>query len=162
MGQDAGAASILHHLVALGGDEDYKPPFAQAILQSPSFLPEGDLSTTDQSYLDFQYRAACPSLHSLRSKDTAELQKSNAESLYYSLHSSFQFGPTMDQEFLQKRPGQFLLNCEYHKKVPLILGDTALDGLLFSPPWVRDDQALGKHLREIYPRARDLQDWLCF
>ncbi len=157
MGQSAGASSILHHLVSAGGDEELKPPFSQAILQSPAFFPEGDVSETNFNYLGFQFLSNAFSLHDLRSRDTDDLQRANRQVIYNSPYSSFKFGPTVDHDpySLPKLPGQLLLDNKYHKGIPLILGHTSLDGLLFSPPWVRNDTALGEYVQYVYPQTPD-------
>lgn len=74
---------------------------------------------------------------------------------YYPSYGLFTFGPSTDSEYVPRLPGQLLLNNTYHKGIPMILGHTALDGLLFAPPWIRNDQALRDYMLELYPDTPD-------
>ncbi|KAI4246733.1 MAG: hypothetical protein L6R40_001762 [Gallowayella cf. fulva] len=74
---------------------------------------------------------------------------------YYSIYGLFKFGPAVDLEYVPRLPGQLLLDDTNHKGIPMILGHTSLDGLLFTPPRIRDDETLGQYLSELYPRAPD-------
>ena len=157
MGQSAGASSILHHVVAGAGTEEYKPNFSGAILQSPAFFPEPDQYSSDVVYDEFKIRlnARFGSLEDLQRKSTIEIQILNALMTYYSNYGLFKFGPKVDYGYVPRLPGQFLLNNTYHKGIRMILGHTSLDGLLFTPPWIRDDEALRDYMSELYPFTPD-------
>ncbi|KAL8792155.1 MAG: hypothetical protein Q9195_005251 [Heterodermia aff. obscurata] len=157
MGQSAGGSSILHHLVAGAGAENFKPNFSQAILQSPAFFPEGDWYSTDSVYNELKFRshARYGTLEDLQRKSTFEIQLINLVMTYYSNYGLFKFGPKVDYEYVPQLPGPLLLNNTYHKGIPMILGRTSLDGLLFTPPWIRDDQSLEDYMVNLYPAIPD-------
>lgn len=157
MGQSAGASSILHHIVAGAGAEEFKPNFSQAILQSPAFFPEGDSYSSDAVYDEFKTRLSASSggLEDLQGKSTYDIRLINAIIAYYSKYGLFNFGPKVDYGYVPRLPGQLLLNNTYHRGIPMILGHTSLDGLLFTPPWIRDDQALGDYMSSLYPDTPD-------
>lgn len=94
-------------------------------------------------------------LRNSRGKSTFDLQLINAVMSYYSIYGLFKFGPAVDLEYVPRLPGQLLLDDTNHKGIPMILGHTSLDGLLFTPPRIRDDETLGQYLSELYPRAPD-------
>ena len=157
MGQSAGGSSILHHVVAGAGAEEYKPNFSRAILQSPAFFPEGDTSSTDDVYSGLLARLGQRDngLEGLQGKSTFDLQLINAIMTYHSSYGLFKFGPKVDHSYVPRLPGQLLLNNTFHKGIPMILGHTSLDGLLFTPPWIRDDNALADYIIGLYPDIPD-------
>ena len=155
MGQSAGGSSILHHIVAGAGAEEFRPNFSQAILQSPAFFPDGDLFAPDIVYDEFRARLSkrYGSLEDLQRVGTHHIQLINALMTYHSGYGLFKFGPGVDHGFVPRLPGQLLLNNSYHKGIPMILGHTSLDGLLFTPPWIRDDEALAGYMSTLYPET---------
>ena len=157
MGQSAGSSSILHHIVAGAGAEEFRPNFSQAILQSPAFFPEADPYSSDAVYDELKIRlgARDGSLEDLQGKSTNEIRLLNAIMTYYSNYGLFKFGPKVDYGYVPRLPGQLLLNNTYHKGIPMVLGHTALDGLLFTPPWIRNDQTLQDYMRDLYPYTPD-------
>ena len=155
MGQSAGASSILHHIVAGAGAEEFKPNFSRAILQSPAFFPEGDAYSSDSVYQEYLVRSGAGNLEVLQGKNTYTIRLTNAIMTYHSNYGLFKFGPTVDYGYVPRLPGQLLLNNTYHKGIPMILGHTSLDGLLFTPPWIRDDEALANYMGGLYPYTPD-------
>ena len=157
MGQSAGGSSILHHIVAGAGAEEFKPNFSQAVLQSPAFFPAGDSYSSDAVYQEVKTRLGARNrgLETLQGKSTFEIQLVNALMTFYSNYGLFKFGPDVDYGYVPRLPGQLLLNNTYHKGIPMILGHTALDGLLFTPPWIRDDEALREYMTDLYPITPD-------
>lgn len=153
MGQSAGGASILHHMVAGAGAKEFKPNFTRAILQSPAFLPESDYSSTDSNYVEFQNRIGVRrgNVKDMQKKSTFDIQIANAVMTWYSKYGLFNFGPKVDYDFIPRLPGQLILNNTYHKGIPMILGHTTLDGLLFVPPWIRSDAGLEDYMIELFP-----------
>jgi carboxylesterase type B len=152
MGESAGASSILHHLTSWGGEETERPPFSQAILESPAFFPQPDPDPVEQAYIEFQIMAGAFSLYDLKNKDTKKLQLVNAKMNYYADYGNFRFGPTTYQPDHPVLPGLALKRNEYYHNISLITGHSYLDGLLFAPPWIRNDSALQDYILEIYPR----------
>lgn len=157
MGQSAGGSSIVHHITAGAGAETFKPNFSQAILQSPAFFPEGESDTFDETCREFRARLGVRygSLEDIQRKNTFDVRLINAIMTYYSAYGLFRFGPAVDRDFVPQLPGQLLLNDTYHKGIPMILGHTSLDGLLFTQPWIRDDETLRNYMIELYPAISD-------
>ena len=157
MGQSAGGSSILHHIVAGAGAQEYKSNFSRAILQSPAFFPDGETLSTDGVYDELLARLGerDNGLEGLQRKSTFDLQLINAIMTYYSSYGLFRFGPKVDHSYVPRLPGQLLLNNTFHKGIPMILGHTSLDGLLFTPPWIRNDDSLADYIRDLYPDITD-------
>lgn len=153
MGQSAGGSSILHHIVSGAGAVALKPNFSQAIIQSPAFLPVPDFYSMDQVYIEAKRRTGIyrGGLDALQKKSTFDLMIANIYMTFYSQYGRFKFGPAVDADYVPELPGQLLLNNTYHKGIPVILGHTALDGLLFVPPWLRDNDDVQDYIIDIYP-----------
>lgn len=158
MGQSAGGSSILHHMTAGAGAANLKPNFTRAIVQSPAFLPEPDIYAGNNVYNELKTRVEGnqrASLEDLQKRDQYKLRVVNALMTYYSQYGLFKFGPTVDGDYVPQLPGPLILNNTYHKGIPMILGHTALDGLLFVPPWLRSNQDVQTYLLRLYPDMPD-------
>jgi hypothetical protein len=57
-----------------------------------------------------------------------------------SSYDTFAFGPTVDGYLVKKLPGKAL--NENNWRVPVMDGHTKYDGLLFTPPWIRNNAQL--------------------
>jgi carboxylesterase type B len=160
MGQSAGAASILHHITASAGAED-RPVFNKAILESPGFFPQPDGAKDDATYEEFLNRTGAQNLAELRDKptDATILMSANDEMTFRSPYGYFRFGPTIDGSYVPNLPGILLQNREFHS-MPLLLGYTKLDGLLFTPPWIRSNDDLEDHVIKLFPSIEDRLDVL--
>lgn len=161
MGQSAGASSILHHITSYGGEEDgrqdRKPKFQSAVLQSPGFFPQPNGTKDDITYQRFLDLAESKNLDDLMEKDFSVLQHANAVMTYESEYGYFNFGPTIDGNFVPDLPGRSLAAGKFHTGIPIMLGHQGLDGLLFTPPWIRDDAGLAKHVKDLYPEIPDTE-----
>jgi len=151
MGQSAGASSILHHITAWGGNTAYRPSFDAAVLQSPGFFPQPNGTKNDIAYSRFLQLADAKDLDNLRGKNTSVLQQANAIMTYESEYGYFNFGPTVDGYYVPDLPGRLLAAGDFHTGISMLLGHQALDGLLFTPPWIRTNDGLAQHSKELYP-----------
>jgi carboxylesterase type B len=151
MGQSAGASSILHHVTAGGGKEVDRPAFDAAILQSPGFFPQPNNTKNDLAYSRFLHLAGAEDLADLKGKDTAVLQQANAIMTYESEYGYFNFGPTVDGDYVPDLPGRLLAAGDFHTGISMLTGHQALDGLLFTPPWIRTNAGLAQHSQDLYP-----------
>lgn len=149
MGQSAGAASILHQITWAGYTTD--PLFRRAIIQSPGFFPQPTTVEADATYLKFLNRTGATNLEGLWNVSESTLIKANAELTYESEYGLFNFGPTIDHVYITDLPSTILRDSDYYNKIPILLGHTSLDGLLFTPPWIRDNAALGGYIQRLYP-----------
>ncbi|CZT01721.1 hypothetical protein WAI453_006765 [Rhynchosporium graminicola] len=150
MGQSAGASSILHHITA-GAGEQFKPFFNKAIVQSAGFFPQPDPDYDDLIYQQFLNLTGAENLEELAIMDTSILQDANAKMTFDSPYGIFNFGPTIDDDFVPDLPGKLLAQNKNHDGISLLLGHMAYDGLLFTPPWIRNNSQLRDHAAKLYP-----------
>lgn len=154
MGQSAGASSILHHITA-GGGQEYQPAFSKAILQSAGFFPQPNGTQDDVIYKRYLELTGAKDLEGLITLNSTKLQEANAQMTFESKYGYFNFGPTIDDDYVPDLPGKLLKAKSFHKGVAVLLGHTAYDGLLFTPPWIRTSQALLEHSKKLYPGIPD-------
>ncbi|KAF2167043.1 hypothetical protein M409DRAFT_54257 [Zasmidium cellare ATCC 36951] len=156
MGQGAGASSILHHITAGGGkSKDLKPKFNKAILHSPAFFPQPNVTVDDINYKTFLKLSNASTLDELVQKDTKRPMWANANMTYSSSYGGFRFGPTIDNFFVPDLPGKLLKKGSFWKGISLLLGHQEFDGLLFTPPWIRDNAQLREHVKSLFPSANE-------
>lgn len=152
MGQSAGASSILHHITA---NEYHKPSFQTAIIQSPGFFPTPNDTLLDQTYSAFLKAAGAKNLDELVKVDTKVLMQANADLTFNSSYGLFNFGPTVDGYFTKDLPSKVLKRREQHRGISILIGHTKFDGLVFTPPWIRNNEQLRDHVRLMYPGVPD-------
>lgn len=152
MGQSAGASSILHHLTSYGGDQGLGPPdFDAAIIQSPGFFPQANATLDDNTFAAFLALTNSTDLQSLAEKNSSVLIAANANLTWTSPYGYFNFGPTVDDRYVPDLPGRLLKDGRFHSHIPLFLGHEKLDGLLFTPPWIRSNKVFRDEIQQIYP-----------
>ena len=68
-----------------------------------------------------------------------------------SIYGYFNFSPTIDSgDYVPDLPGKIL--AQQKVDIPaMLLGHMKLDGLLFTPPWIRSTPALLDYVRELLP-----------
>ncbi|KAL9613200.1 MAG: hypothetical protein Q9204_008911, partial [Flavoplaca sp. TL-2023a] len=149
MGQDAGASSIMHHIAA----PSYLRVQTQgAIVQSPGFFPQPNITQGDEKYTQFLELTGAKDIEALLTADTKILQDANAKMVHNSKYGYFDFGPTMDGYYVKDLPGKILARPDNDVYFPaLLVGHEKLDGLLFTPPWIRTTKALLDYVRELFP-----------
>ena len=147
MGQGAGASSIMHHISSPSRE---KPQLGAAIVQSPGFFPKPNNTLNDEMYSKFLELAKVDTLDDLVTVDTKALQDANAQMVHESLYGYFNFGPVVDYDYIPDLPGKLLAKNEVSFP-SLLLGHTNLDGLLFTPPWIRTTTQLLDHVRKLFP-----------
>ncbi|KAF2826422.1 alpha/beta-hydrolase [Ophiobolus disseminans] len=148
MGEGSGAASIMHHITSRSSS---KPRFKSAIIQSPAFVPSPNKTTASETYLQFRSLTGAENFDELVKVDTEILMQANAEITFNSSYGMFNFGPTVDDLLVRKLPAIELGNGDHIGNIGLMIGHTKYSGLLFTPPWVRTDAHLRKHIRTMYP-----------
>ncbi len=89
IGESAGAASITHQIVFSGESETPQtPPFKQAILQSPAWVPVAGtpdgLAMQDQAYAKFLAFLGVPDLAGARSAEPAKLKSASRALVFQS------------------------------------------------------------------------------
>lgn len=81
--------------------------------------------------------------------------QANADITYESSYGLFNFGPTVDYDFVRDLPSKLLQSGDFHEGIPILVGHTKFDGLLFTPPWIRTNEQLRQHVRTLYPGVSD-------
>ncbi|KAL8887208.1 MAG: hypothetical protein Q9215_005194 [Flavoplaca cf. flavocitrina] len=149
MGQDAGASSIMHHIAA----PSYLRVQTQgAIVQSAGFFPQPNITQEDEKYTKFLELTGAKDVEALYTADTKILQDANAKMVHNSKYGYFDFGPTVDGYYVRDLPGKILARPDNDVYFPaLLVGHEKLDGLLFTPPWIRTTEALLDYVRELFP-----------
>lgn len=150
-------------ITAGGGSPDYTPKFQRAVLQSPGFFPQPNASHDDFIYSEFLRLTGADDLDGLVKLKSSILQEANAKMTYDSPYGIFNFGPTVDLDYVPDLPSKLLADSEKrHKGIGLLVGHTSYDGLLFTPPWIRSNAGLRAHAKKLYPgitqRALDYMD----
>ena len=153
MGQSAGASSIMHHITSFGGGSDSRRTTMRgAIIQSPGFFPQPNGTQDDEMYTKFLTLTEAKDLDALVTADTKVLQDANAKMVHESMYGYFNFGPTIDGDYVPDLPGKVLAQAQGNFHAPaMMLGHMKMDGLLFTPPWIRTTPALLDYVRELFP-----------
>ena len=111
-GESAGAASILHHLVAQDGQDGQQDPlFSKAVLQSPAYQWQWDNSTNgtlDKAYQRFASLSECPdySIECLQNASIDTLSAANQELFRNETlcNGIFLVGPSVDKDLITTLP----------------------------------------------------------
>lgn len=155
MGESAGAGSIMHHLTAFGGA--VRAPFAQAVLQSPGWVPYPSRVDQEALFRDFLRRANnASSLAAARALSTEQLMAANAAQMAAQPYGSFGASPCLDGDFVTQDPKPLLAQGKYDKRVRILAAHNADEGLLFTPP-VADDAGYRRFVQDTFPAARRAQ-----
>ena len=158
-GESAGAASVLHQLTAFSALRYDRPPFAQAILQSPAFFPLADPVQLEETYERVLEKATnisgtqVSSLGDLRQVEPGVLAQVNGEIILASNYGQFSFGPVPDSRFAPALPGKLLARGEFYHDVKIMVGHNLNEGILFTPPFVQDAEGFIKYVHDVLPGA---------
>ncbi|ELR09469.1 hypothetical protein VC83_00616 [Pseudogymnoascus destructans] len=156
IGESAGGGSIMHQITAYGGLKG-KVPFQQAIVQSPGWVPS---PSNYQNEAVFQKTLSFASLIAQKQVATVDdLRNLTTEQLYYtnyavtglSNYGTFTYGPTVDEDFAPKLPGELLLQGQFDKSLNVMLGHNSEEGFLFASPFVTSDTTLKEYLQGSVP-----------
>lgn len=142
-GESAGGGSIMHQITAYGGNNG-SVPFAQAVLQSPGFLPTVSAITQENTFNDYLSLLNVSTLEEARQLPYSALQAANIVQVGSAAYGSFVYGPVVDGDFVPALPGQLLLHGQYDKSLRLVLGHNADEGLLFTSPFINNDSAFAE------------------
>jgi carboxylesterase type B len=160
-GESAGAGSVMLQTMAYGGSLG-DSLFTNAIAASP-FLPKqygySDM-VPSQSYHAFAAAAGCqPStayeystsiFECLVSQDSSVLQNASATVSPSGVYGTWAFLPVTDGTFLQDLPSRQLLGKHVNGR-NLMVGNNALEGLLFTPQKITTDEELSDWVRNTLP-----------
>lgn len=171
VGESAGAGSIIHHLVAKGGELD--PLFQRAVVLSPAYQPMWDRAgTVEDTFKRFEKMAGCEGkgLQCLRRADYKVLSAANEELMATQLpRGSFAVGPTTDGDFIRQLPVLELSTDNFWPLESMILSHCANEATLFVngaistnadfssfvggifPNYTRDNGILARVVDQMYP-----------
>lgn len=154
MGESAGAASIFHHVTSYGGDGCL--PFAQAIIQSPAFQANLNLTEGYDTTLAVASNVTGTSITSvsdLSALDSATLQLINFDTVLASETGFFTFGPAPDGTYVPALPQVLLYEGKFHQDVKLIAAHNSLEAAPFVSSSVSTEADLVTELQTYYPEA---------
>ncbi|KIW01659.1 hypothetical protein, variant [Verruconis gallopava] len=153
MGQSAGASSILHHITSPSFFRSSRSYFQKAILLSPGFYPQPNLTLEDIKYTKFLEASGKKSMDELIAEpaDSPALLNANAELTYNSSYGLFYFGPNIDGLYVTDLPGKLLAKGNFQNGISLLLGYTRNDGVAFTPPWLRSSSDLRGYVKTLFP-----------
>lgn len=154
MGESAGAGAIIHHITAYGGSKD-APPFTQAILQSPAYVPRPYASQAENSYSLLLSSANVTSLEELISLDTRTLQIANKLSQSSNFYGVFQFGVAPDGVYVPDMPEKLLANGSYHKDIKVIVAHNTFEGQRYTDPAATNSTAFDEYMALYFPEASE-------
>ncbi|KAL8993956.1 MAG: hypothetical protein Q9169_005962 [Polycauliona sp. 2 TL-2023] len=137
----------MHHITT---SHRSKPQLAGSIVQSPAFFPPKNDKANDATYAKYLELTKARDFEALLEADTKTLQEANAKMVFGSKYGSFNFGPTIDHYYVDDVLDKMLAKDRLQFP-PLLLGHEKLDGLQFTPPWIRNARLLKSHLSELFP-----------
>ncbi|KAK0731655.1 Alpha/Beta hydrolase protein [Lasiosphaeris hirsuta] len=160
VGQGSGAASIMHHITAFGGNVNPNPspyypqgttPFSRAILISPEWLFTPNMVATQKNVLleatKIRMRAyTYPA--KLRNLDSATLMKINREVVKSAPPHLTMFGPIVGGDFVPAHPGVLLRDGKFNHSLTLVVGHAVSDGTIYVPV-AASKQEMDSHLAVI-------------
>ncbi len=104
-GESAGAGSILHHLIAKGGQQD--PLFRRVIVQSPAYQINFDRrGAAEEVFRTYAKLAGCDGqgLECLRKASAERLQRANLDLQANAVSGVFMVGPATDGGYVRQLP----------------------------------------------------------
>lgn len=120
----AGGGSIMHQITAYGNSNG-PVPFAQAIPQSPGFLPYVSNNQQEQIFQNFLSLLGVKTIDEARQQPFSALLKANAQQVGASPYGQFTYGPVVDGKFVPALPGELLLHGQYPKDLKIMVGHNA-------------------------------------
>lgn len=123
-GESAGGGSVMHQITAYGGKKG-PVPFAQALPQSPGWLPVVSNQQQEQVFKGFLDYANVSSLAEARELSSEQVIVANALQVAGAPYGSFVYGPTVDGDFVPTLPGVALLHGQYPKDLKIMVGHNA-------------------------------------
>ena len=122
-GESAGAGSIMHHITAYGGSRG-KPPFRQAILQSPGWSPITGNFQEEQAFQQFLSAMNATTIQEARKLPSDTVINANMQVVGQSPYGRFTFGPAVDGGFVPALPGKLLLDRSrsFNKDLRIMVG----------------------------------------
>ncbi|KAL7951249.1 Alpha/Beta hydrolase protein [Trichoderma barbatum] len=159
VGESAGGTSVMHHITSYGGRKE-EVSFQRAIAQSPGFHPAPGNAQQEAMYAKTLASASqitgknITSLSGLRGLSEADLYYTNYLVVATSIYGLFSYGPAVDGDFVPRLPGELLLTGQFNKKLQVMVGHSADEGLVFSSPYIQNNGDFGDYLGSVFPSTR--------
>ncbi|OJJ70231.1 hypothetical protein ASPBRDRAFT_56931 [Aspergillus brasiliensis CBS 101740] len=140
IGQSAGGGSIIHQIVAYGGDVPAN--FQRAIVQSPglSFTTENQQNEIADQFLRILNVSSVEEARQLPSESLIAANSYQITNL--STYGSFSYGPVTDGGFAPDVPVHLLARGRFNQNISLIVGHNADEGLFITTPATRNSSIL--------------------
>lgn len=157
MGESAGAASIMHHLTALGGKE--KAPFEQAIIQSPAFAPYAGPAVQDENFrlilkwASILNNSEVTTLHQLRNIPFDILRKINQLSTTPAYWGTMTWAPAVDGVYVPEPAGLMLKRGLFDHSVRVLTGHNSNEGAIFGSPLINSEDQYFSYLQQLISDA---------
>ncbi|KUI53127.1 Lipase 2 [Cytospora mali] len=154
IGESAGAASLLHHITSYGGEGPL--PFAQAVIQSPAFqfnlnLTDGyDKTLAGASNLTGE---SITNVTQLTALDSATLQAVNFDVVLGATQGLFIYGPAPDGSYVPALPQVLLAEGKFHSDVKVVAGHNSLEAAPFVPSSISTEADLISALELTFPEV---------
>lgn len=150
MGESAGAASIIHHLVS-----PYPALFHRAILQSPAYLPQYDYGHLETQYVGFRNYAGCTEggIECLRGLSSDAVIAASADMIKLAPYGTFQFGPARDDDYVPDIPTRRLKDGNVNSGVHIIVSHNSNEGYLFTDPAIITNSQADNLIKKNFPNA---------
>lgn len=152
MGESAGGGSIAHHLTAYGG-KNATPPFQQAILQSPAWVPRPYASQAEDSFAVLLASANVSTLAELTALDTYDLQVANKLAQESDFYGTFQFGPAPDGSLVPDLPEKSFAKGAYHKGIKVLVAHNTFEGQKYTDAAATNSSAFDTYMKLYLPDA---------
>ncbi|EHK19929.1 uncharacterized protein TRIVIDRAFT_193306 [Trichoderma virens Gv29-8] len=166
VGESAGGASVMHHITSYGGLKE-GVPFQRAIAQSPGFQPMPGSVQQKALYTKTLASASqitgknITSLSQLRGLSEADLYYTNYLVVATSAYGLFSYGPVVDGKLVPRLPGELLLTGQFNKRLQVMVGHSADEGLTFSSPYIQSNGDFGNYFKSIFPSTpQDNMDYV--
>lgn len=149
----------MHQITAFGGNKG-PAPFAQAVLQSPGWVPVVGNVQPETILGKYLTLLNVSTIEEARKLPYSALQLANIYTVGFAPYGSFAFGPAVDGDFVPQLPGQLLLQGQFDKSVRVMLGHNADEGILFTSPYVQNNTAFAADVVASLPSLAGLPSTL--
>lgn len=147
-GESAGGGSVLHQITAFGGNGG-AVPFQRAIAQSPAWQVIESANQQEKIFQNFLAAAGVKTLAEARALPYEQVQAANQATVGNATYGTFTYGPVVDGVFTPSIPGALLKRAQFHTDVEVMVGQNQDEGLLFTSPFLINDDANDTRLREM-------------
>ncbi|KAM0549148.1 hypothetical protein ACHAPJ_009603 [Fusarium lateritium] len=137
MGESAGGASILLHMLN-AGNEGGKAPFSQVIAQSPAFVPT--VQAPESAYSGFLDALNVTDLAEAREASSEAVIAANTRQIGASQATTYIYGPVKDHRLIPDLPHALFQAGQFDKSVKVLAAHNAFEGGFFFDVDHMDDE----------------------